>query len=182
MTTCLFCQRLASGDVTDANAHLVAFADGYPVAAGHTLVVPRRLYQPIAVSRRRSRYCGERGRWRSQRARSRSGPVSSSSLPRRSTRRVPRCRRFPTASGAGSSRKRTVAPVSGRDRRVYRVVRVHTVCAAPSNSRALRCEKTASGRAAAATRNGSGRNRLAGRRHVPCSDTSCQVRFWLTVV
>jgi len=30
------------GDVTEANAHAVAFADGYPVAAGHTLVVPRR--------------------------------------------------------------------------------------------------------------------------------------------
>jgi len=39
---CPFCQRLASGDVTEANAHAVAFADGYPVAAGHTLVVPRR--------------------------------------------------------------------------------------------------------------------------------------------
>jgi diadenosine tetraphosphate (Ap4A) HIT family hydrolase len=39
---CPFCQRLASGDVTEANAHAVAFADAYPVAAGHTLVVPRR--------------------------------------------------------------------------------------------------------------------------------------------
>ena len=42
MTDCPFCQRLASADVTEANAHAVAFADGYPVAAGHTLVVPRR--------------------------------------------------------------------------------------------------------------------------------------------
>ena len=42
MTDCPFCQRISSGDVTDANAHAVAFADGYPVAAGHTLVVPRR--------------------------------------------------------------------------------------------------------------------------------------------
>jgi len=28
--------------VTEANAHAVAFADGFPVAAGHTLVAPRR--------------------------------------------------------------------------------------------------------------------------------------------
>ncbi|MEK7667892.1 MAG: HIT family protein [Gemmatimonadota bacterium] len=39
---CPFCRRLASSDVTEANAHAVAFADGYPVAPGHTLVVPRR--------------------------------------------------------------------------------------------------------------------------------------------
>ena len=39
---CPFCQRISSGDSSDANAHAVAFADGYPVAAGHTLVVPRR--------------------------------------------------------------------------------------------------------------------------------------------
>ena len=36
------------GDVTEANAHAVAFADGYPVAAGQTVghahvhVIPRR--------------------------------------------------------------------------------------------------------------------------------------------
>jgi diadenosine tetraphosphate (Ap4A) HIT family hydrolase len=42
MTDCPFCQRLASGDVIEANAQAVAFADAYPVAAGHTLVVPRR--------------------------------------------------------------------------------------------------------------------------------------------
>jgi len=39
---CLFCQRFTSGDIAEANAHAVSFADGYPVAAGHTLVVPRR--------------------------------------------------------------------------------------------------------------------------------------------
>ena len=39
---CPFCHLIASGSVTDVNAHAVAFADGYPVAAGHTLVVPRR--------------------------------------------------------------------------------------------------------------------------------------------
>jgi diadenosine tetraphosphate (Ap4A) HIT family hydrolase len=42
MTDCPFCQRFAPGDVTESNAHAVAFADAYPVAAGHTLVVPRR--------------------------------------------------------------------------------------------------------------------------------------------
>jgi len=39
---CPFCHLIASDDVTESNAHAVAFADGYPVAAGHTLVVPRR--------------------------------------------------------------------------------------------------------------------------------------------
>ena len=39
---CPFCPLIASGDVTEANAHAVSFADGYPVVAGHTLVVPRR--------------------------------------------------------------------------------------------------------------------------------------------
>lgn len=33
MTDCPFCQLIASGDVTEANAHAVALADGYPVAA-----------------------------------------------------------------------------------------------------------------------------------------------------
>jgi len=39
---CPICQRLASGDVAEADAHAVAFPDAYPVAPGHTLVVPRR--------------------------------------------------------------------------------------------------------------------------------------------
>jgi diadenosine tetraphosphate (Ap4A) HIT family hydrolase len=39
---CPFCQHLAFDDVTESKAHAVAFADGFPVAAGHTLVVPRR--------------------------------------------------------------------------------------------------------------------------------------------
>ena len=39
---CPFCQLIASGDVTEANAYAAAFADGYPVAPGPTLVVPRR--------------------------------------------------------------------------------------------------------------------------------------------
>ena len=42
MTACPFCFRIAAGDVTDANAHAAAFPDGYPLAPGHTLVVPRR--------------------------------------------------------------------------------------------------------------------------------------------
>ena len=42
MTACPFCQHIASGDVWDANAHAVAFADAFPVAAGHTLVGGRR--------------------------------------------------------------------------------------------------------------------------------------------
>jgi diadenosine tetraphosphate (Ap4A) HIT family hydrolase len=42
VTACPFCQRLASGDGTEANSHAVAFSDAFPVAAGHTLVVPRR--------------------------------------------------------------------------------------------------------------------------------------------
>ena len=33
MSDCRFCRRLAAGDVTDVNAHAVAFADAYPVAA-----------------------------------------------------------------------------------------------------------------------------------------------------
>jgi hypothetical protein len=42
VTDCPFCRRIASDDVTESNARAVAFADAYPVAAGHTLVVPRR--------------------------------------------------------------------------------------------------------------------------------------------
>ena len=45
MTTtcdCVFCERIAAGDIS-AQTHLaVAFPDGYPVSPGHTLVVPRR--------------------------------------------------------------------------------------------------------------------------------------------
>lgn len=42
MSNCPFCGSVAAGDVVEANAHAVVFADGYPVVAGHTLVVPRR--------------------------------------------------------------------------------------------------------------------------------------------
>jgi len=39
---CPYCRRILAGEGTEANAHAVAFGDAYPVAAGHTLVVPRR--------------------------------------------------------------------------------------------------------------------------------------------
>ena len=42
MTSCAFCDRVASGDVTVANELAVAFPDAFPLTRGHTLVVPRR--------------------------------------------------------------------------------------------------------------------------------------------
>lgn len=39
---CVFCHRIASGNCIAANSLAVAFADAYPIAEGHTLVVPRR--------------------------------------------------------------------------------------------------------------------------------------------
>ena len=39
---CVFCSRLLSVDVVAANDLAVAFADGFPLSDGHTLVVPRR--------------------------------------------------------------------------------------------------------------------------------------------
>jgi diadenosine tetraphosphate (Ap4A) HIT family hydrolase len=39
---CPFCQRLEAGDVSLTAGAAVAFEDGYPVAEGHTLVVPAR--------------------------------------------------------------------------------------------------------------------------------------------
>lgn len=38
---CLFCQ-LPAGRIVASTPHLLAFRDGFPVSAGHTLVVPRR--------------------------------------------------------------------------------------------------------------------------------------------
>ncbi len=40
--TCPFCERAAAGAVFAANATAVALPDAYPLAAGHTLVCPRR--------------------------------------------------------------------------------------------------------------------------------------------
>lgn len=42
MTTCPFCQRIATGDVSHRNEHAVAFPDAYPLSEGHTLVIPTR--------------------------------------------------------------------------------------------------------------------------------------------
>lgn len=41
MATCPFCAVVEGGDLRWANDHAVAFADRYPISAGHTLVVPR---------------------------------------------------------------------------------------------------------------------------------------------
>ena len=38
---CPFCQRISNGDCSAESDHAIAFADGYPVSPGHTLVVPR---------------------------------------------------------------------------------------------------------------------------------------------
>jgi diadenosine tetraphosphate (Ap4A) HIT family hydrolase len=42
MTDCPFCSRIANSDVVLSNELAVAFPDGYPVSAGHMLIVPRR--------------------------------------------------------------------------------------------------------------------------------------------
>lgn len=43
MSVCPFCERVASGSDWLASAEVaVAFADAFPVSAGHVLVVPRR--------------------------------------------------------------------------------------------------------------------------------------------
>ncbi|MGH7393587.1 MAG: HIT family protein [Candidatus Rokuibacteriota bacterium] len=40
--TCVFCDRLASGELVAENDLAVAFADAFPLSLGHCLVVPRR--------------------------------------------------------------------------------------------------------------------------------------------
>ncbi len=40
--SCVFCDRVASGDVMVANELAAAFHDAFPLSPGHTLVVPRR--------------------------------------------------------------------------------------------------------------------------------------------
>lgn len=44
---CPFCARIAADDAEAASQHAVAFPDAYPVAPGHTLVVPRRHIESI---------------------------------------------------------------------------------------------------------------------------------------
>jgi diadenosine tetraphosphate (Ap4A) HIT family hydrolase len=39
---CLFCERIAGGELTASSALAAAFPDAYPLRPGHTLVVPRR--------------------------------------------------------------------------------------------------------------------------------------------
>jgi len=39
---CVFCRIVAEGQYFAENAHAVAFPDGFPLTAGHTLIVPRR--------------------------------------------------------------------------------------------------------------------------------------------
>jgi diadenosine tetraphosphate (Ap4A) HIT family hydrolase len=41
MLTCPFC-ALGPGRIWIENEHAIAFADAYPIAAGHTLIVPRK--------------------------------------------------------------------------------------------------------------------------------------------
>lgn len=42
MSECVFCQRVTTGPLLVEHPLVVAFADGFPVTEGHTLVVPRR--------------------------------------------------------------------------------------------------------------------------------------------
>ena len=39
---CVFCDRLAAGDLEAENELAAAFPDAFPLTRGHTLVVPRR--------------------------------------------------------------------------------------------------------------------------------------------
>lgn len=39
---CVFCQRIAGGDIARSVGTAVAFPDAFPLADGHTLVCPRR--------------------------------------------------------------------------------------------------------------------------------------------
>lgn len=45
--SCPFCRRIGRGDVMNASEHAVAFPDAYPVAAGHTLICPRRHVESV---------------------------------------------------------------------------------------------------------------------------------------
>jgi diadenosine tetraphosphate (Ap4A) HIT family hydrolase len=39
---CVFCERLAAGDVFAENTFAAAFLDAFPLSPGHCLIVPRR--------------------------------------------------------------------------------------------------------------------------------------------
>lgn len=40
--TCVFCARIAAGELVAENGSAVAFADTFPLSRGHCLIVPRR--------------------------------------------------------------------------------------------------------------------------------------------
>ena len=42
MTSCVFCERLASDDVTAASELAAVFPDAFPLTRGHILILPRR--------------------------------------------------------------------------------------------------------------------------------------------
>lgn len=40
--SCVFCARIAAGEVIESSERAASFLDGFPISPGHTLVVPRR--------------------------------------------------------------------------------------------------------------------------------------------
>ncbi len=42
MSTCIFCDKVASGEALLKNELAIAFYDSFPVSRGHVLVIPRR--------------------------------------------------------------------------------------------------------------------------------------------
>lgn len=51
MEGCPFCDRIATDDVDHRSAAAAAFPDAFPVAAGHTLVCPRRHVEDLFALR-----------------------------------------------------------------------------------------------------------------------------------
>lgn len=42
MSTCIFCDKVASGEALLQNELAIAFYDSFPVSRGHVLIIPRR--------------------------------------------------------------------------------------------------------------------------------------------
>ena len=42
MSTCIFCDKVASGEALLHNELAIAFFDSFPVSRGHVLIIPRR--------------------------------------------------------------------------------------------------------------------------------------------
>lgn len=42
MSTCIFCDKVASGEALLQNELAIAFFDSFPVSRGHVLIIPRR--------------------------------------------------------------------------------------------------------------------------------------------